>query len=696
MPVEGADGWLVRWLGIPRELSGNPELQSALVRLATCVLGSAYIGAGIRMHYYQVDIPLYLWVFGVYLLTSCGLLVSVMYRPVWRLRRYLSLSLDVVVVSLAILIIRDAISPFYLLYILIFISAGTRYGRGHLYLATLVAVVAYVFVLIQLDEWRHHPFEASFFLLLLILLPLYLGGLLRRVQVARDQAERANRAKGDFLAVMTHELRTPLAGLVGMVELLKTSRLDEEQRDYVRDIDAAANSLSMLIGDVLDLSKIEAGRLELETLRFDPRDPMREVCGVIESKALEAGLDLICRVGDSVPRQVVGDPLRVRQILFNLVGNALKFTPEGHVALTLDLRPPEAGVDAAHLLFEVEDTGIGIPADKLEILFEGFRQIGDSTTRRFGGTGLGTTISRNLARLMGGSIQVESREGLGSRFLVRLPLLDPVLSDPDSGTRLGLGGVHVLVDEPNPLQREVIVEALSSAGCSVSCPSESERIESDPNPPDLLLIGDHPAGRDFEAALESARRILGGVPPILLLTYPGRRPLPRGRALSYLNKPFLPDDLLGRVRELMGHEPAGPPRRECEPASALTPIRSERSIRVLVAEDTDLAAKVLLAFLERMGVECDRFSDGETALRAALTGVYRLAIVDLHMPKLDGVGFAGRYRDLSAGRRLPIVALTASASEEAKRNCLEAGMDAFLVKPVRPQDLRETIERLAC
>lgn len=566
-----------RWAGrleMLARLRGNPELQSALVRLATCVLGGIYIGMGAWTQYYKVDLEYFLSIFLLHFVVSLALLANVLKRPEWALRRYVALCLDVIVASLAISITQEAISPFYLLYILIFISAGTRFGRGHLIVAAVVAVIAYNIVLIELDEWRRHTFEAAFFLLLLILLPWYQASLLRQVQQARSDAERANRAKGDFLAVMTHELRTPLTGVIGMTDLLEGTRLDATQRDYVKTIAHSANTLNALIGDILDFSKIEARKLVLERLQFDPHRLVHEVCEILAPQARAAGLELICRVEPQVPHQLMGDPLRVRQILFNLLGNAIKFTERGKVEVRLSRAQPHRDLDRPHLLMEVIDTGIGIAPDKLNLLFESFRQAEDSTTRRFGGTGLGTTIARELTLLMDGIIAVDSEQGRGSRFQVRLPLLD----------------------KTDPLQPD---QDRASSSKPSSGPSQQ------------------PA-----CAEES--------------------PIPTG-------------------------------------------------VRVLVAEDNEIAAKVIAGFLTRMGLTLDRFSDGEAALAAALTGHYRIAIVDLHMPKLDGIGFTQRLRAQRPDLLLPIMALTANASEEQRHDCLAAGMDAFLTKPIRPDALRQAI-----
>ncbi|WP_246296650.1 ATP-binding protein [Allochromatium humboldtianum] len=569
--VEWQAGWGERARVWALGLGMHPEIQSGLVRFLTVLVGGGYIALGAWTEYYRVDVPYFLTVFGLHLLVGLGLMISVVYRPEWVARRYIALCLDIVVVSLAIFITREAISPFYLLYILIFISAGTRFGRGPLIVGSVVAVVAYNFVLIELDEWSRHPFEAAFFLLLLVLLPLYQASLLRRLQQARADAERASKAKSDFLAVMTHELRTPLTGVIGMAELLKETRLDAEQHEQVEAIVSSANALSALIGDILDFSKLDAHRLKLERLPFAPRELAHEVCAILDGQARARGLALIREIAPEVPECVLGDALRVRQILFNLIGNAIKFTEHGEVRVRLLVAESSPTFGRPHLMIEVVDTGIGIPADKLDVLFESFRQADASTTRRFGGTGLGTTIARELAVLMGGAIEVESEEGRGSLFRVRLPLLDELPS--------------AVAEEPAPY-----------------------RVETTPN--------------DWRT-------------------------------------PY-----------------AGP------------------KIRVLVAEDNAIAAKVITRFLDRMGFEYDLFTDGESALEAALAGGYRIAVVDLRMPRLDGLGFTRRYRAESSGRPLPILALTANASEDVRHECLAAGMDGFLAKPVKPDELRGAIERL--
>ncbi len=688
-------------LGIPEATRRNPEFQSAVVRLGIWLFAVLYIGLGAITGYYQVDVPLYLALFVIYLIFNLVLLTSVIRRPIATFRSYLALALDIIAVSLAIFITRHAISPFYLFYIWIFISASTRYGRKHLVMASVVAVIAYNFVLVFLDEWRHHTFEAVFFLLLLVLLPMYQYSLLRKVQQARREAERANKAKGDFLAFMTHELRTPLTGVLGMAELLKTTRLDEEQRDYVQSIASSANVLGALIGDILDFSKIDARRLQLEQVPFDVRAIVREVCGVLEGLALAEGLELICSIAPDVPATVTGDQLRVRQILFNLAGNAVKFTEEGEVLVRVTVSPPVEGVARPHLLFEVVDSGIGIPREKLKQIFESFRQADDSTTRRYGGSGLGTTIARSLTRLMGGTIGVESEEGKGSRFWVRLPLLGEEL--PTAALPSGrLRGLRALIVERNETHCELIRAALSyeQVEClSLAEPEEVQALGLRAEEIDLLVIADHPVGIDLAATRDQISAALGGTVPSLFLTYAARRLSRRYPHTKCINKPFLAPDLVAAVEHLLGRAPelaeqSGVDPAGCVPDDRLLPPPS-RDIRVLVAEDNEIAAKVITSFLGKLGYQHTRVQDGEAALTEALVGGYNIAIVDLRMPKLDGIEFTRRYRAQAPKRPLPIVALTANASEDVRQACLDAGMDAFLAKPVTPDALRQTIERLA-
>ena len=677
-------------------LRSNREFQSAMVRMGFWVFGVIYLGSAAYTGYYQVDWDHFFPLFGAYFLFFTGMLISVLIRPEWIARQYFGLVLDITAVSLAIYLTGD-VSPFYLIYIWIFIYAGTRYGRSHLVFASILSLLACALTLIVLDEWRAYPYEAVFFLLLLIVLPMYQYSLLRQLQQARREAEVANKARGDFLAVMTHELRTPLTGVVGMTNLLQTTKLSAEQREYVDSIGSSAEVLRALIGDVLDLSKIDAQKLQLESIAFDLRSSMREVCAALVTQALAKGLELVLRVGPEIPDKVIGDQLRVRQILFNLIGNAIKFTDQGEVSVRATSCPPDGQMHRPHLLLEVQDTGIGIPEAQLEEIFEDFRQADESTTRRYGGTGLGTTIARDLTRLMGGLIGVDSEVGKGSRFWVRLPLQQEAkVAGPAVGHR-PLDGLRALVFENNATSRELIMEILATAGMEtepVLDIAHLSRMTGQTPKLDLLIVADSPDREDLPALLDLFRRVLGSNAPHLLLTYGARRADQQPIPGHYLNKPFLAEDLVSQVRQILGRErPRSERQQEVAASPQPTPVNG---LRILLAEDNVIAGKVVRTLLEKQGCEVTLVSDGEQALSRARAETFALALIDVRMPKLDGIELTRAYRSSEEpGERLPIVALTANASEDVKTQCLEAGMDDFLGKPVNPQELSAMVERYA-
>ncbi len=702
-------------LHIRPELRRSPEFQSALVRLGMWTFSACYIGLGIGTDYLSVDLGKFVALFSIYFAAFGVLLWSVVRRPDWAARRYVALVLDITATSFAIFLTSHAISPFYLFYIWIFISAGTRYGRTHLIVASVASVVAYNVVLIALDEWGRHTFEAAFFLLLLVALPWYQHSLLRKVQAARAEAERANKAKGDFLANMTHELRTPLTGVIGMAQLLQSTELTGEQRDYVDAIDNSAQVLAGIIGDILDFSKIDAHMLVLESVPFDLRVTIQDVCGVLGTQALGKGLELLIRVDPAVPAKVLGDPLRVRQILFNLVGNAVKFTHQGGV--TVQLGPWTGPLPAAQagrgrrrtpepearpqLLLEVLDTGIGIPADKISQIFESFRQADDSTTRRYGGTGLGTSIARDLAGLMGGEIGVDSEEGQGSHFWVRLPLAAASVAEPiRPDLAQSLSGRNIAVYETTAATRALIRDACRYGGGDCRFLDDIGQLgtlATQAPAPDLLILADSPQGVDLGGVLTLMRRVFSPMPPCLLLTYAARRIGSGVEGYRTLSKPFLTRDLTEAMARALAPAAAGalgahpaPP-----PAGAIAATRPDAGqIRILVAEDNDIAARVITTLLRKQGYAVDRVADGGAALELGQAQPFDLAIIDLRMPVLDGIAFTRAYRAAEGGRHLPIVALTANASEDLAVACREAGMDAFLAKPVKPAELAEVIARL--
>ncbi|MCG6942718.1 MAG: response regulator [Thiohalocapsa sp.] len=705
---------------IPSGLRGNPEFQSAVVRIGIWAFGLVYIGTATLIGMFHVNYLAFVTLFAGYLVLNVAILFSVLVRAQWNARRYTSQFFDILAVSLAIYLTGDPGSPFYLIYIWIFISAGTRYGRTHLAVAASAAVASYNIVLAVLGSWASDPMDAAFHVLVLVLLPLYQDSLLVKLREARRAAEQANQAKSDFLANMTHELRTPLTGVLGMANLLRTTELDTQQREYLNAITSSANTLQALIGDILDLSKIDAKKLQLEQNPFDLRDPVREVCDVLHAHALAKGLDLVCDVTPDLPLRVVGDALRVRQILFNLIGNAVKFTECGQVVVRTKV--DEAAPDDSRIgvALEVEDTGIGIAPDKLESIFESFRQADDSTTRRYGGTGLGTTIARDLIRIMDGRIGVESELGRGTRFRVWLPLLGRDYPITPAPPQPHFDGVRVLIYEGNAVQRDIIHATCRALGMRCFAENDIGRLGTvirRAGGIDLLIIGDSPEPIDLPALLTTFRRLLHAQVPYLLLIYGQRRGELREYCRHCLTKPFLREELMDALNRILARgdarsyedttaaapappAPAPPPRSPAAVTTKAAPApRAEaepdaNAPRVLVAEDNAIAATVIRTLLAQQGAAVTLVSDGEAALEAARRADFHLAFVDLRMPKIDGIDFTRRVRTMEQGsRRLPIIALTANAAEDVRDRCLEAGMDAFLTKPVNTEALKAMVAK---
>ncbi len=680
-------------------LRADPEFQSALIRSGIWVFAAAYIGLGGASEYYRVNAIYYLWLFGSYLVIFAGLLVSIIRRPGWEARRYFSVVVDISATSFAIFLTNEAISPFYLLYIWIFVSYGTRYGKNHLTSASILSFIAYSLVLTAMGEWQENPFEAFFFLLVLIVLPMYQYSLLARLHEARLEAERSNRAKSDFLSNMTHELRTPLSGIVGMSRLLGATALDREQRDYLGSISSSAEHLGTLVHDVLDVSKIEAGELLLHKQSFDLPKLIHGVCVALAPQAQAKGLELICWIDSGLPRQALGDPLRLRQILFNLVGNAVKFTQQGDILVYAHQAEGDAALAGAHLYLEVRDTGIGIPAHALDQVFDKFWQFDGSSTRQFGGTGLGTTIARDLVYLMGGEIGVHSEPGQGSTFWVRLPVLGDAEGVQTPVRQHGLAGLKALIFERNATSLAALVEACVARGMGCRTVGALDELESavasdnGAERPDVILMADSPSGDGAVYLNTLFSRRLEVRLPVLFLGYNGRLPTMDSPLFHALAKPFTPEMLEQALMELM------------QPASAsLQPIRvapkqcaaQEDRVSVLVAEDNAINAKVLTALLQDAGCRVVVARDGQEAIEATEQESFALALVDLHMPRLDGMGFARAYRTREPeGVRMPIIALTVTDAPEKRRQCLDCGMDDLLTKPVEVEVLAQLVRRAA-
>jgi PAS domain S-box-containing protein len=529
------------------------------------------------------------------------------------------------------------------------------------------------------------------------------------------QAALASAAKSEFLANMSHEIRTPMNGVIGMAGLLLDTKLTDTQRRYVEIVRSSGLTLLQLINDILDFSKIEAGKLELEILDFDLRSLLDDFVGMMAVKAAETRLELLCAAAPDVPTALRGDPGRLRQVLTNLAGNALKFTPQGEVAVRVFLESKNE-VEAC-LRFSVRDTGIGIPADKQDLLFQKFSQVDSSITRTFGGTGLGLAISKRLTEMMGGRIGVNSQADQGSEFWFTARFALQPGCQPGRPPEAVLRGVRVLVVDDNATSREMLHAQLASWGMlpseAVDGPSALQLLDHALEvgcPFRLALLDVQMPGMDG-ATLGRAIRAdarLNGL-GLLIMTSLGQHGEARGlqdiTSAFPLFKPVRESELFERLTAALG----------CglQPASAQQmlecPSLTARGHRILLAEDNIINQQVAVGILHKLGLKADAVANGQEAVQALADLPYDLVLMDVRMPVMDGLEATRRIREReqlqplpcpapgweppTIGKRIPIIALTAHALAHDREQCLAAGMNDYVSKPVHPQALAAVLKK---
>ena len=681
-------------------LQGRPdsEHEQAIVRVAVGFVLGLYLLPTILGTPHAGEPHILVWL--AYTLGSAGIVGSILVSPGESpARRTFGAALDAATTTWCMVHFEDVAAPMILIYIWSTVGMGFRFGARQLIIALALSVGGFAVVLVESDFWRERWVMGLGFMAGMIVLCLYVRKLVTQLFDAISRAEAANQAKRRFISVVSHEMRTPLNAIIGMADLLRDSRLTKEQADMLQTLRGSSRIMLALVEDVLDFSKIEAGKLVLEKTDFDLHALVNSTCRIVSAQAAAKGIELVVSIMPEVPPALRGDPHYLRQILINLVGNALKFTEQGSV--TVHVSAQTETDQRVRLKFSVRDTGIGIAPPAQARIFESFAQADQSTTRRFGGTGLGTTIAKQLVDLMGGKIGLESAVGLGTTFWFEIEF-DKQHERAETGMG-DLADARVLLVGFPPDRREPAEQALQGWGAvPIAVASIEEGIArlaaeiSVARPYHSVII--YLADNDFRAAQRFRRAAPHPAPPAVL-AIPREAEVARFEALlagfaAVLELPFEKRQLFNVLHSVSAVEEVreGVVRLQDYVKGA----GSERRLRVLLADDNPTNREVIGKILERGGHDSTLVADGERALDAIERERFDVVLLDRNMPGLGGLETLQAIRLMTRGRdRLPVAILSADVTSETKREALEAGADAFLPKPIEVLRLLREVRALA-
>jgi two-component system sensor histidine kinase RpfC len=636
---------------------------------------------------------------------SLAILLSTIISPdISVLRRFIGMVIDLGFTTYALYVLEDLGTPLVGVYLWVTFGNGFRFGARYLGAAAVMSVCGFSFVLYASDYWAVHRAIGIGLLIGLIMLPLYVSALVRRLNDALKRAEEASRAKSQFLANMSHEIRTPLNGVIGMSHLLMETPLNAEQKDSAQTIQASARTLLSLIENILDISKIEAGKLVLETTNLDLHALINSTAAMLAPQAHAKGLEFMVHIAPETPFLLRGDPLHLRQVLINLIGNAIKFTEKGGIEVRVRLLEEEPA--RARLHFEVVDTGIGITPQAQTRIFESFTQADESTTRRFGGTGLGTTIARQLIELMRGEIGVRSTPGSGTTFWFELVMEKQPLTAQAAANRPTLASSRVLLVSTDaghcaPLLENLrtwSVESATVANAALAFAALVNAVQR--NRPYHTVLVDQPHLDVYPIQFATAVRAEPSLKQLsLVLLHSAQDDMDADRYLKAGYASVLQTPVEKRLLFNALHA-AGTAQLESQDVVRLADhyrgAETGRApgLRILVAEDNSTNQKVIRKILESVGHQPQLVENGEQALEALAHENFDLAILDMQMPVMGGLDAIRIFRFAHPQSGLPFLVLTANATTDAKKECQEAGASAFLTKPIDPKALLAQIATL--